>query len=220
MDEVWNDRAFRLAAIAARRTIYVALEYFTALIFLPNIYKRLFLSEFQMKIVRDKASSRRSLTQGSGTLRQDAERTAAPNLDRSQPERDDASETFESVIESSGLLDDRPPVGHGHSGHPFYTVQPMQLLSWHPRAYLFPKFMDADKCKHVIEIASRRLYPSGLALKKGDTMASTQEVRTSQGTFMSRTEDKEGVLAWIEDKIGPISVQLCILLIIKHISLE
>ena len=118
-----------------------------------------------MKIVRDKDASRRSLTQGSATLRQDAQGIAAPNGDRSQREHDASSETFESVIDSSGLLDDRPPVGHGHSGHPFYTVHPMQLLSWHPRAYLFPKFMDADKCKHVIEIASRRLYPSGLALK-------------------------------------------------------
>lgn len=166
-----------------------------------------------MKIVQDKASSRRSLTQGGGpdsSLGRDAQdlRIATPHGDRAKRLQDDASETFETVVESSGLLDDRPPVDHGVSGHPFYTVQPMQLLSWHPRAYLFPKFMDADKCKHVIEVASRRLYPSGLALKKGDTMASTQEVRTSQGTFMSRTEDKEGVLAWIEDKIGPTHARL------------
>jgi len=144
------------------------------------------------------------LTQGGGggLLRQDAQGIATANGDRLQPLHDDATKTFESVVDSSGLLDDRPPVGHGMSGHPFYTVQPMQLLSWHPRAYLFPKFMDAEKCKHVIEIASKRLSPSGLALKKGDTFSSTQEVRTSQGTFMSRSEDKEGVLAWIEDKIG------------------
>jgi len=111
-------------------------------------------------------------------------------------------ETFEEVMEASGLLDDRPPVEHGASGHSFYTVQPMQLLSWHPRAYLFPKFIDESMCKHVIELAESRLRPSGLALKKGDTLSSTREIRTSQGTFLSRMQDKDGVLAYIEDKIA------------------
>lgn len=115
-----------------------------------------------------------------------------------------AHETFEEVVEASGILDDRPPVEHGESGHSFYTVQPMQLLSWHPRAYLFPKFIDESMCKHVIRLAESRLRPSGLALKKGDTLSSTREIRTSQGTFLSRMEDKDGVLAFIEDKIGAI----------------
>lgn len=110
--------------------------------------------------------------------------------------------TFEELVDASGVLEDRPPVPTGESGHPFYTVQPMQLLSWYPRAYIFPKFMDKARCDHVIKLAERRLAPSGLALKKGDTLASTREIRTSQGTFMSRVEDPDGVLAWIEDKIG------------------
>lgn len=110
--------------------------------------------------------------------------------------------TFEDVIEASGILKDRPPVEHGESGHPFYTVQPMQLLSWYPRAYLFPKFMDVEKCKHVISLAEKRLTPSGLALKRGDTSTNTQGIRTSQGTFLSRGSDPDGILAWIEDKIG------------------
>ena len=29
-----------------------------------------------------------------------------------------------------------------------------------------------------------------------------RNVRTSQGTFISRNEDKDGVLAWIEDKLA------------------
>lgn len=110
--------------------------------------------------------------------------------------------SFEDVVQQSGLLDDRPPVEHGESGHSFYTVQPMQLLSWYPRAYVFPRFMDEEKCNHVVELAEKRLSPSGLALKKGDTRESTQGIRTSQGTFVSRTDDPDGVLAWIEDKIG------------------
>jgi prolyl 4-hydroxylase len=116
-----------------------------------------------------------------------------------------APTTFEEVVEASGLLQGYPPVDHGASGHPFYTVQPMQLLSWHPRAYLFPKFINRDMCEHVIALAESRLAPSGLALKKGDTAASTREIRTSQGTFLSRGNDPDGVLAYIEDKIAVVT---------------
>lgn len=114
--------------------------------------------------------------------------------------------TFEQVIEDSGILSGYEPLKqHGASGHPFYTVQPMQLLSWYPRAYLFPKFIDRDMCNHVIKIAESRLAPSGLALKKGDTLASTREIRTSQGTFLSRGQDPDGILAYIEDKIAVVT---------------
>ena len=50
---------------------------------------------------------------------------------------------------------------HGESGHAFYTVQPMQLLSLLPRAYLMPKFLDPARCQHVVDMASKRLAPSG-----------------------------------------------------------
>ena len=113
--------------------------------------------------------------------------------------------TFEEIIALSGALDEYPPLPAseiGASGHPFYTVQPMQLLSWYPRAYLFPKFIDRAMCDHVIGMAEKRLAPSSLALKKGDTLDSTREIRTSQGTFLSRGMDEEGVLAYIEDKIA------------------
>ena len=36
-------------------------------------------------------------------------------------------------------------------------------------------------------------------------LLSHRDVRTSQGTFVSRDEDKEGVLAWIEDKIAQVT---------------
>ena len=110
--------------------------------------------------------------------------------------------SFEELLEASGMLSDRPPVPSGLSGHSFYTTQPMQLISWYPRAYWFPKFMDVDRANHVIKIAEERLAPSGLALKKGETLGSTREIRTSQGTFISRHEDPGGVLAWIEDKLA------------------
>ncbi|KAI7843720.1 hypothetical protein COHA_002618 [Chlorella ohadii] len=112
----------------------------------------------------------------------------------------------EEALDATGWLADRPPQAHGETGHAFYTVQPMQLLSLLPRAYLMPKFLDKARCQHVIDMASKRLAPSGLAFKKGDTEDSTRDVRTSSGTFLSRGEDPAGVLAYIEDKIAAVTM--------------
>lgn len=38
--------------------------------------------------------------------------------------------TFEEMLEASGMLQDKPPLAAGESGHSFYTVQPFQLLRW------------------------------------------------------------------------------------------
>lgn len=90
-------------------------------------------------------------------------------------------ETAEEALEAVGFLADRPPLEHGESGHSFYTVQPMQLLSLYPRAYLMPRFLSQKQCDHVIAMAERRLAPSGLAFKAGDTAENTRDVRTSSG---------------------------------------
>ncbi|KAL4434033.1 hypothetical protein ABPG75_000474 [Micractinium tetrahymenae] len=119
---------------------------------------------------------------------------------------EDTYETAEEALEATGFLADRPPLEHGETGHSFYTVQPMQLLSLYPRAYLMPRFLSKAQCKHVIDMASRRLAPSGLAFKKGDTAENTRDIRTSSGTFMSREEDPDGVLAFIEDKIAAVTM--------------
>lgn len=113
--------------------------------------------------------------------------------------------TFEETIEASGMLAHRPPLAAGESGHSFYTVAPYQLLSWYPRAYLFPSFVPPDKVEHIRRLAEARLAPSMLAFKKGDTEENTKDVRTSLGTFLSRGEDPEGVLAWLEDKIAVVT---------------
>lgn len=44
---------------------------------------------------------------------------------------------------------------------PVPRLQPTQLLSLYPRAYLLPKFLDKARCQHVIDMASKRLAPSG-----------------------------------------------------------
>lgn len=137
----------------------------------------------------------------SGGQQSDDGQLYAPDTHKSSDRR-----TFEEVIEDSGILAGYEPLQqHGASGHPFYTVQPMQLLSWYPRAYLFPKFIDREMCNHVVKLAESKLAPSGLALKKGDTLSSTREVRTSQGTFLSRGQDPDGILAYIEDKIAVVT---------------
>jgi hypothetical protein len=128
----------------------------------------------------------------------EADARAAPALARQPALPRYAS--FEELVEASGMLADRPPLAPGASGHAFYTVQPMQLLSWYPRAYLLPKFVDPGRCAEVVAAASALLAPSGLALKKGDTAEGTVNIRTSQGAFLGRGDAP--ALAWIEDKIG------------------
>lgn len=111
-------------------------------------------------------------------------------------------QSFEDLVEASGMLKGYPPVPTGETGQPSYVVQPVQLLSLYPRAFLFPKFLDREKCKHVITLAEHRLGPSSLALKRGDSAENTRDVRTSQGTFMGSGEDPDGVLRYVEEKIA------------------
>ena len=42
------------------------------------------------------------------------------------------------------------------------------------RIYLFPGFLDREEAGHIVELAQRRLRPSGLAYKKGDTEANNR----------------------------------------------
>ena len=81
---------------------------------------------------------------------------------------------------------------------------PFQVLSWHPRAFLYPNFLSAAECEAVIALAQRQMAPSGLALTKEDmaTNRDTKNIRTSQGTFLSSAQDKGGVLRAIEKRIA------------------
>lgn len=58
-----------------------------------------------------------------------------------------------------------PPLPRPHLAHPplppCRRSQPFQLLSLFPRAYLLPRFLDAQRCQHVIDMATKRLAPSG-----------------------------------------------------------
>lgn len=53
-----------------------------------------------------------------------------------------------------------------------------QVLSWNPRIVYYPNFMSPEICEHIRKIAQRRLTPSSLALRAGDTAENTKDVRT------------------------------------------
>ena len=81
-----------------------------------------------------------------------------------------------------------------------------QVLSWTPRAVVFPSFRDEARCKRIVELAAARLAPSSLALRAGDTASNTADIRTSQGTFLVGADDKEGVLEYLERRIADVTM--------------
>ncbi|KAL2906398.1 putative prolyl 4-hydroxylase 9 [Bienertia sinuspersici] len=102
-------------------------------------------------------------------------------------------------VEDTSALDLVPS---GESGDDSITSIPFQVLSWRPRVLYFPNFATVDQCESIISMAKAQLRPSRLALRKGETMESTQGVRTSSGMFMSADEDKTGILDFIDEKIA------------------
>ncbi|KAJ7564828.1 hypothetical protein O6H91_02G035500 [Diphasiastrum complanatum] len=91
---------------------------------------------------------------------------------------------------------------HGKSGDNSVQIIPFQVLSWRPRILLFPNFANAEQCRAIVALAKSHLTPSSLALRKGETMETTMNIRTSSGTFLSASQDKTGTLAWVEEKMA------------------
>eukprot|EP00798_Chlamydomonas_sp_ICE-L_P013953 gene13954-19889_t len=114
----------------------------------------------------------------------------------------DPTQMETTLLEASGLLDVRPPVPAAQSGDNFYRLIPMQILSWYPRVVVFPGFVDKARCDHVIALATKMMYPSGLAYAPGEKGSSEQQTRTSKGAFMSSEMDPDGVLGWVEERIA------------------
>jgi prolyl 4-hydroxylase len=67
---------------------------------------------------------------------------------------------------------------HGESGNSEISSFSFQVLSWKPRAVLFPNFASKETCEAIIAFARSRLQPSALALRKGETVDSTKDIRT------------------------------------------
>ena len=98
------------------------------------------------------------------------------------------------------------PVARGQSGNGWTTTVDFQVLSWEPHAVLYRNFASLAECEHVKQLASARLAPSSLALRKGETAAATANIRTSSGTFLSRKEDHgAGILERIERRIADVT---------------
>ncbi|KAE9613055.1 putative procollagen-proline 4-dioxygenase [Lupinus albus] len=76
----------------------------------------------------------------------------------------------------------------GESGDDSITSIPFQVLSWRPRALYFPNFASSEQCKSIINMARRRLKPSALKLRKGETKESTQGIRTRKAFNVLRYE--------------------------------
>jgi len=110
------------------------------------------------------------------------------------------------MLTTSGLLDVRPPLPAAASGDNFVHAIPFQILSWAPRIVVYPAFIDKARCDHIIDMASKLLYPSGLAYRPGEAGDSKQQTRTSQGTFLSSDMDQDGVLQWLEERIAAVTL--------------
>ncbi|KAF7113446.1 hypothetical protein RHSIM_RhsimUnG0126000 [Rhododendron simsii] len=127
-------------------------------------------------------------------------------LSQDEPSDGSGPRLLESVAE-----DDRS-VPHGETGEPGIGSIPFQVLSWKPRALLFPNFATPEQCQSIIQMARSKLKPSSLALRKGETAESTKGIRTrvfkvskcliSSGTFISASEDATGILKEVEQKIA------------------
>ncbi|CAA0370172.1 unnamed protein product [Arabidopsis thaliana] len=94
--------------------------------------------------------------------------------------------------------DETDSLDHGSS----VSNIPFHVLSWNPRVFYLPNFATKQQCEAVIDMAKPKLKPSTLALRKGETAETTQNVRTSTGVFIGADEDESGVLAAIEEKIA------------------
>uniref|UniRef100_A0A1D1ZU81 Fe2OG dioxygenase domain-containing protein n=1 Tax=Auxenochlorella protothecoides TaxID=3075 RepID=A0A1D1ZU81_AUXPR len=138
-----------------------------------------------------------------GSARSLQQEESVPAVSTTGPTRNWTS--FEELLEWSGMLADRPVLQSGETGLDHYVVQPFQLLSIYPRAYIFPKFLSEAEADKMVELAASRLAPSGLALKRGDDPNQQKDVRTSSGTFLSSGMDKTGTLRSVEEKIAAVT---------------
>lgn len=100
---------------------------------------------------------------------------------------------------SGAVLESLPP----GEGHDWLTTYPYQILSWHPKAVLFPNFMTPKECDAIIKIAEEGLQRSQLSLRHGETAEQTANIRTSDGVFVGRdTPDPTGTLKRVERRIA------------------
>ncbi len=75
----------------------------------------------------------------------------------------------------------------------------------YPRITYYPGFVDKARAEHIMTLAKKYMSPSALAYRPGESIPETQNVRTSTGTFLVASQDQQGVLAWLEDRIASVT---------------
>jgi len=126
---------------------------------------------------------------------------------------DAAGSTHAAASESLARI--RPPLTPGTSGEAGYRVVPFQILSWHPRIVLLPGFLSDERCARIVNTTkakglskspvSAEPLSSGGAAPSG-AADDQQEIRTSTGVFMDSSEDPNGDLKFLEDKIAAVTL--------------
>ena len=109
----------------------------------------------------------------------------------------EAKNSVASTSEDSNVIEKVGPLGDG-----YLTELKFQLLSTSPRSVMYRNFASDADCDAIVEAAKTRLHRSGLALKRGETLESTKNIRTSSGTFLTSKEEKSGALKRVEEKMA------------------
>ena len=109
----------------------------------------------------------------------------------------EAKNSVASSSEDSNAIEKVGPLGDG-----YLTELKFQLLSTSPRSVMYRNFASDADCDAIVEAAKTRLHRSGLALKRGETLESTKNIRTSSGTFLTSKEEKSGALKRVEEKMA------------------
>ena len=96
------------------------------------------------------------------------------------------AEMAQRFLNTTGLLQLRPPLLPAPSGDAHYTLSVYQVLSLYPRIVVFPNFIDAQRATKLVSLASSRMAPSDVAWREGEKHDPKQQIRTSSGVFLTR----------------------------------
>ena len=79
------------------------------------------------------------------------------------------------------------------------TNDPIEVVSWEPRAFVWRSFLSEKECEHIKKVAGPHLARSKVVDSKngGETV---DPIRTSNGTFIRRRSDS--IISTIEDRVA------------------
>jgi hypothetical protein len=92
------------------------------------------------------------------------------------------------------------------SKHTKNTTKPNNSQNPQRSIVVYPNFVDPARCDAVVKLARTKLMASDVAWRPDEKPDPSQEMRTSDGAFLDASEDKDGVLAWLERKIAAVTM--------------